>query len=87
MDGQKCLILKRHFRVFAEVFCPVLLVFGLFTRYATIPLLITMGVAVFVVHGGDSFSKQELGLVYFVAFLTLLLAGPGKYSLDSRFKI
>ncbi len=73
--------------VFAEVFCPVLLVFGLFTRFATIPLLITMGVAVFIVHGGDSLAKQELGLVYFVAFLTLLLAGPGKYSLDSRFKI
>jgi putative oxidoreductase len=73
--------------VFAEVFCPVLIVFGLFTRFASIPLVITMGVAVFVVHGDDSFAKQELGLLYLVAFSMLLLSGPGKYSLDSRFKI
>lgn len=73
--------------VFAEVFCPFLLVLGLFTRFASIPLIITMVVAVFVVHGADPFAKQELGLVYLTAFVVLLLSGPGKYSLDYRLKV
>tara|TARA_R110002049_G_scaffold304112_2_gene499097 strand:- start:3861 stop:4256 length:396 start_codon:yes stop_codon:yes gene_type:complete len=73
--------------IFAEVFCPVLLVFGLFTRFASIPLIMTMIVAIFIVHGSDPFAKQELGLVYLFAFLVLFISGPGKYSLDSRLKI
>lgn len=73
--------------VFAEVFCPILIVFGLFTRFATVPLIVTMVIAVFIVHGSDSFAKQELGLVYLVAFLMIFISGPGKYSLDARLKI
>lgn len=73
--------------VFSEVFCPVLLILGLFSRFASIPLIVTMIVAVFIVHGSDPFAKQELGLMYLIPFLILLISGPGKYSLDSRLKI
>jgi putative oxidoreductase len=69
--------------VFAEVFCAALLVIGLFTRWATIPLIITMAVAAFVVHAGDSFKEIEKALLFLLAYVSILLAGPGTYSLDS----
>ena len=68
--------------VFAEVVCAILLVAGLFTRWAAIPSLITMLVAAFIVHGGDSLRDKESALLFGTAFLVLLLMGPGRYSLD-----
>lgn len=70
--------------IFAEVVCSLLLMAGLATRWALIPLLFTMFVAVFIVHAEDPWSKQELGLFYFSVFAVLMLTGPGKYSLDKR---
>ena len=37
----------------AEFFCALLVVLGLFTRWAAIPPVVTMAVAAFVAHGGD----------------------------------
>src|SRR5689334_21967428 len=45
--------------VFAEVFCSILLLAGFATRLATIPLIITMLVAVLFIHGADPLAKQE----------------------------
>jgi putative oxidoreductase len=68
--------------VFAEVLCSLLILFGLGTRAAVVPLIITMLVAVFYVHGADPFIKQEMGLHYLLVYLVLLFAGSGKYSAD-----
>ena len=68
--------------VFAEVVCSILLALGLLTRWALIPLIVTMFVAIFVVHISDGFGVMEKGLLYGVGYLTLFLAGPGKYSVD-----
>ena len=68
--------------VFAEVFCSLLLIFGLATRFAAAALLITMLVAAFVVHINDDFSKQELSLIYAAIYMVLLLAASGKFSVD-----
>ena len=46
--------------VFSEVFCALSLVLGLATRLATIPLLITMGVAAFVINAGAPWDDKEL---------------------------
>ena len=70
--------------VFAEFVCGILVALGLFTRAALIPLIITMVVAVFIIHAEDPFSKQEFGLLYLVPYLTLFLAGPGKLSFDKK---
>jgi len=69
---------------FAEGVCALLIVLGLFTRLATVPLIFAMGVAAFVVHGDDPFKDKELALIYLVAFVSLLLTGPGSYALDAK---
>ncbi len=72
--------------VLAEVGCSLLVLLGLKTRLAVMPLIITMMVAVFSIHADDPFSKQELGLHYILTYLMLLIAGGGRYSLDSMIK-
>ncbi|WP_158855794.1 DoxX family protein [Lunatibacter salilacus] len=70
--------------VFAEVFCTALLVVGFMSRVVLIPLIINMTVITFIVHGSDPFGKQELPLLYLICFVTLIIAGPGKYSVDAQ---
>lgn len=68
--------------VFAEFFCSLLIILGLGTRLAVIPLIITMLVAVFMVHADDPFSNKELGLFYLTAYLVLLIMGSGRFAVD-----
>ena len=68
--------------VFAEFFCSIAIAFGFMTRFSTIPLIITMLVAAFVIHGDDPWGKKELALMYLIPYLTILFSGPGKYSID-----
>jgi putative oxidoreductase len=68
--------------VFAEVLCAALVFVGLATRAALVPLLILFGVIVFVVHGADPFPQKEKALLFAVAFLALLVTGPGRFSID-----
>jgi putative oxidoreductase len=67
----------------AEVFCSALVMVGLGTRFATIPILIFLSVAAFVQHGGDPWSKRELPFLYMVSFLAILIAGGGRYAVDA----
>lgn len=75
--------LSLYLAVFAEFICSVFLILGLATRFALIPLIVTMLVAVFIVHAPDGFDKKELGLHYLVSYLFLLVTGAGKYSVDN----
>lgn len=68
--------------IFAEVGCSILILLGLGTRIAVIPLIVTMLVAVFIVHSGDPFANQEMGLHYLLVYIMLLITGSGRYSLD-----
>lgn len=68
--------------IFAELICSTLLVLGLFTRAATIPLIVTAIVITFMAHDGDVFGKAYGGFSYLLVYIVLLLTGPGKYSLD-----
>lgn len=68
--------------IFGEVACSAALIIGLFHRLALIPMIITMLVAFFIVHGADPFAVKELALVYLIVFILLLFAGSGKYSVD-----
>mgnify|MGYP000627956594 CR=1 FL=1 len=70
--------------VFAELFCSLLLIVGLLTPLALVPLIITMVVALFVIHGADPWAKKELAFTYLAVYAGLLFSGPGKLSLDYR---
>lgn len=69
--------------VFAETLCAFLVVIGLRTRLAVVPLVITMLVATFVVHISDPFKKMELGIIYLFAYVVIALLNSGRYSVDS----
>lgn len=70
--------------VIAEAICPVLIIVGIKTRLATIPPIIAMGVAAFVVHAADPIATKEKALLYLVAFIAIGLMGAGKLSLDRK---
>lgn len=76
--------------IFAELFCSVFLILGLFTRFSLIILAFCMGYIFIVIFPGSILEKGENGykfdeaFLYFVFYIGLLFTGPGKYSLDSR---
>ena len=72
--------------VFGEFIAPIFILIGLKTRFAAIPPAIAMGVAVFIMHGADPFSKQEHAFLYFAAFIAISLLGGGKFSVDGVMK-
>ncbi len=73
-----------YLTVFAEFLCAALILIGLKTRLATVPLIITMAVAAFIIHGSDPFGKKEMALLYLLGYVVIALLGSGRYSLDDR---
>jgi putative oxidoreductase len=72
--------------VFNEVVCAALIVLGLFTRVAALVGIIGLGVAFWLVHG-HRFSgpgNGELAYIYLGAYVALLFAGAGRYSVDAN---
>ncbi len=68
--------------VFAEFFCSMFLVLGMGTRLFLVPLIIVGLVIVFAVHVANPLSDKEHGILFLVPYITLMLTGPGKYSID-----
>lgn len=70
--------------VFAEAFCAAAVMVGFATRFAALPLVVTMVVAALVIHADDPWAKKELALLYAVPFITLAFTGAGKFSVDAN---
>jgi putative oxidoreductase len=70
--------------IIAEFFCSVFLIIGLFTRWACIPLIITMLIATWVINGGKGFIFQEKSFIYLICYISLLISGSGYFSLDFK---
>jgi putative oxidoreductase len=70
--------------VFAEFFASLLVIFGLVTRWSALVLAIDMTVAFISVHKGALSGNHsgELAFMYLMGYVTLLLAGPGRFSVD-----
>lgn len=72
--------------IFAEFFCSIFLILGLFTRFACIPIIIAMGVVVFSVTHGHIFSDGEKAALFLTATITILFCGPGRISVDGMIR-
>ncbi len=77
--------------IFAELFCSVFLILGLFTRFSLIVLAFCMAYIFLVIFPMSIIEKGDNGyhfndaFVYFIIYLGLFFTGPGKYSLDNKF--
>lgn len=69
--------------IFGELICSIGFILGFLFRLAMIPMITTMLVAYFIVHGADPFAIRELAFIYLSLFLILLVSGPGNFSIDS----
>ena len=70
--------------IIGEVIAPVFIILGFRTKLASLFPISVMLVAFFFVHLNDPIGRQEKALLYLAVFLTIFLAGPGKYSIDKR---
>jgi putative oxidoreductase len=77
--------------VFAEFFACIFIIIGFKTRLAAIPMVITMAVAAFYIHGSDAWfmqatdgSSKEPAMLYLIGFASIFMLGSGKYSLDDK---
>jgi len=65
----------------------ILLFLGLATRIISIPLMFVMVIAITTVHWSNGFQAgnngYEIPLYYLAMLLSLLISGPGKYSVDA----
>lgn len=68
--------------IFAELGCGFLVLVGLLTRPAVIPILITMLVAFFVAHAKDPFQIKELVFLFLLLSIVVFILGSGRYSVD-----
>ena len=68
--------------IFGELACSLAFIVGFLYRLSMIPMIFTMGVAFFVIHGNDPFAVKELAFVYLAIFVLMYIAGPGKFSAD-----
>ncbi len=74
------------FALAADVGGAALVALGLFTRWAALGVVVNVGVAFLLVWGGSWQPVDgEIAYVYAIGFLTILLAGAGRYSLDHFF--
>ncbi len=70
--------------VLCEVLFPLLVIIGFKTRLSAIPVIITMAVAAFIVHGSDPLATKEKAILYLIGFIAIALLGAGKYSVDRK---
>jgi putative oxidoreductase len=71
----------------AEFACAILVMLGLGTRFAAIPLAFTMIVAAFAVHANDPLfaaggASKEPALVFGIVYTALIFTGAGWFSAD-----
>ena len=70
----------------AEVGASILIMLGLATRLAAVPLAFTMLIAMFVIHADDPWSKKEFAFLYLIPCVTLMLTGGGRFAVDTKLK-
>ncbi|MHA3789430.1 DoxX family protein [Flavobacterium hauense] len=66
----------------ANVYLPILIVLGFFTRLAAIPALAVTATGYFLMHGHDPLPERDIPFMYSISLLTIVMFGAGRYSID-----
>lgn len=77
--------LSFYMDAFAEGVCSILLILGLFSRFASLVLTVNF-IVIFIFHGfilKDGFEILELRFLYLLPFIALTFMGAGRFSLDN----
>ncbi len=69
-----------------EFFGGLLFALGFFTRFISIPLIITMAVAAFGSHQGQITGEGEHAFLFLLIFMVFFIVGSGKWSIDYLIK-
>lgn len=79
-------VLNAYLATITEGMGVILLILGLGTRIISVPLMITMLVAIFTVHYANGFAAgdngYEIPFYYLLMLFTLFILGPGRISVD-----
>lgn len=73
------------YALLSDAICSVLVAIGLVTRLAAFLVVVNLAVIfIFMHHGSFAEDHAELVYVYLGAYLTLVLTGPGRFSIDAK---
>lgn len=70
--------------IFAEVLCPLLIIAGVLTRLACLPILFLLLVALVIVHPEWTIDQAQFGWLLTIIFTSVLITGPGRFAPNSR---
>ncbi len=70
--------------IVAEVICPLLIIAGVYTRLACLPIIAVLLVAMLAVHPNWSIAEGQFGWLLLIIFTTLALTGPGQWRLQRK---
>jgi putative oxidoreductase len=72
------------FAILSDLVCSLLIAIGLATRWAALIVAINTGAAFVIVHKASLFGPHngELALLFCIWALAILIAGPGRFSVD-----
>ncbi|GAA4277582.1 DoxX family protein [Aquimarina mytili] len=68
--------------IFSNVICSVFVMMGLFTRLFAVGAFMIPFIGLIIVHLDDPWSVKDVPLMYSLAFIVIIILGPGKYSAD-----
>lgn len=74
------------FAMLSDAICSLLVAFGILTRYAALVVVINLATAFTLVHHmklSRGPGNGELPLLFLGSFLTLVITGAGRYSVDA----
>jgi putative oxidoreductase len=71
-----------------DIVCTVLMILGLATRWAALISLLYIGYSWSIMHHFEFWGEQavhsEVVIIYMSVMVALILAGPGKYSIEGK---
>lgn len=68
--------------LFAEIVCSFGFILGVLFRLSLIPMIFSMCIAVFIIHGSEPLNIVEPALMYLTIFVLMFFSGPGEFSID-----